>query len=212
LGDFMTVLSPQKLNQELPSRYHWTVEAFYRAISAGVFDEPKRIEVINGELLEKEKVNPPHATVTIRIMRHFRAAFEPEFCVREEKPIRIAFDGEPIPDVTVVSGNDEDYEAAHPRPEDVRLLVEVADSTEVFDTRNKARLYARAGITDYWVSLVRRQELWVFRNPLRNRYADPIRLHDGDSISPLFAPDVVFSVRDLIYRQPVSSPDSPNAQ
>lgn len=207
----MTVIAPTKYSQQ-PGRYHWTVEAFYRAIAAGVFDEPSRIEVIHGELLEKEKVNPPHATVTVRIMRRFRADFEPEFCVREEKPIRIAFDGEPVPDITVVNGSDEDYEAMHPRPEDVALLVEVADSTESYDTVDKALLYAQAGIADYWVSLVRRRELWVFRNPTPDGYADPIHLREGDTISPLFAPGIVLEVRDLIYRQPANNPANLNAQ
>jgi Uma2 family endonuclease len=207
----MTVLAPIK-NQEPPSRYHWTVEAFYRAIAAGVFDEPSRIEVIHGDLLEKEKVNPPHANVTEDVVRLFRQQFEPAFWVREEKPIRIAFDGEPIPDVTIIAGQRADYRQAHPTPENVMLLIEVADSTEDYDTEDKALLYAQAGITDYWVSLVRRRELWVFREPSPEGYADPIRLREGDMISPLFAPSIVFEVRDLIHRPPIETSDSLNTQ
>lgn len=206
----MTVIAPAKYPQQ-PGRYHWTVEAFYRAISAGVFDEPSRIEVIHGELLEKEKVNPPHANVTEDVVRLFRQEFEPAFWVREEKPIRIAFDGEPIPDITVIAGQRADYRQTHPAPENVMLLIEVADSTETYDTEDKALLYAQAGIADYWVSLVRRRELWVFRNPTPDGYADPIRLRDGDTISPLFAPDIVLTVSDLIYRPPAHTPDNLNA-
>ena len=86
----MTVLAKSYGQTGNPdSRYHWTVDAFYRAVSAGVFDEPKRLELVNGELWEKEPVNPPHASLTERIARIFRRVFEPEFVVREEKPFHL---------------------------------------------------------------------------------------------------------------------------
>jgi hypothetical protein len=38
-----------------------------------------------------------------------------------------------------------------PRPGDLRLAVEISDTTLGFDLTTKAELYARAGIVEYWV-------------------------------------------------------------
>ncbi|GAB4457555.1 MAG: Uma2 family endonuclease [Armatimonadaceae bacterium] len=191
-------------NELEPLRYRWTVDAFYRAVDAGVFEEPRRIEVIRGELWEKEPVNPPHALATERIARRFRQLFEPVCWVREEKPVRIAPDSEPIPDVTVVRGEAENYSEGHPTPADVLLLVEVANSTAAFDTGGKAQLYAEAGIREYWVWLIPRRELWVYRES-SNGYGAPIVLGENDTIAPLFAPGDQVTVREFVSgagRQP----------
>jgi len=194
---------PGRRTQAAPSnggRFHWTVDTFYRAIAAGVFDEPSRLELIHGDLLEKETVNPPHARVTERIARLFRVRFEPGFWVLEEKPLHLASDGEPIPDVQIVNGAPEQYEDHHPTGEDVRLVVEVTDTTVERDTVEKVFLYAQAGIADYWVSLINNRELLVYRNPTPDGYGEPQRLRHGDNVTPLFAPDVTLAVADLLPR------------
>lgn len=181
-------------------RYHWTVDTFYRAISVGVFGEPNRLELIRGDIWEKEKGNPPHARVTERIARLFRALLEPRFWVLEEKPLHLAFDGEPMPDIQVVVGSPEDYEDRHPTSDDVRLVVEVADASVERDTGEKALLHAQAGILDYWVPLINQRELLVYRDPTPDGYDAPQRLTEADFINPRAAPDVVIAVRDLLPR------------
>ncbi len=194
-------VAPNRQTSSNGGRFHWTVDTFYRAIDAGVFDEPSRLELIRGDLLEKETVNPPHARVTERIARLFRAQFEPRFWVLEEKPLHLASDGEPIPDVQIVNGAPEQYADHHPTSDDVRLVVEVTDTTVERDTVEKVLLYAQAGIADYWVSLLNSRELLVFRNPTPNGYdGEPQRLHDGDTVAPLFALDVTIAVADLLPR------------
>ena len=183
-----------------PGRYHWTVDTFYRAINAGVFEEPERLELVRGQIWEKENVKPPHARVTERISRLLRASFEPTFWVLEEKPLRLMSDGEPTPDVQVVTGSPDEYEDRHPTSADVRLVVEVADASADRDTGEKALLYAEAGIPEYWVSLIINGELLVYRNPGSDGYSAPQRLRAGDSVAPLFAPDVAIRVADLLPR------------
>lgn len=186
--------------QQAPGRYHWTVDSFYRAVDAGVFDEPNRLELINGDIRTKEQVNPPHAILTEEIARLFRQLFEPTFRVREEKPIHIANDGEPVPDVAVVAEKLGGYRKQHPTPEETLLVVEVAYSSEDYDKGDKARLYAAGGVKEYWLSLIKRRQLLVYRNPVAGRYGEPVTLTEQDSISALGAPDVAISVGDLIWR------------
>jgi Uma2 family endonuclease len=181
-------------------RYHWTVDTFYRAIAAGVFDEPSRLELVKGEIWDRDVMNPPHATVTARIAQRFRALFEPRLFVREEKPLYLDFDGQPVPDVLVVNGGLDDYAQRHPGPDDVCLVVEVTDTTVERDTVEKALLYAQAGIADYWVALLNDRELLVYRNPTQDGYSEPQRLRNGDVVAPLFAPNETIAVADLLPR------------
>lgn len=185
-----------------PGRFHWTVDVFYRAIDAGVFDEPKRMELVKGELWTKEIVNPPHAITTRRIARLLRGIFEPDFFVSEEKPVHLSTDGEPIPDASVARGNEAVYAARHPTNAETILVVEVADTTVARDTGEKALLYAQAGIPEYWVSLINERDLFVYRNPTESGYDEPLRLTENDTVHPLARPDVEIAVRELLALVP----------
>lgn len=196
----IATLEQPATEQQAPERYHWTVDSFYRAINAGVFDEPKRMELVHGDLWEKEKMNPPHASVTHRIARLLRKLFDENYVVREEKPVRLATDGEPMPDLCVARGDQDAFDERHPTQDDILLLIEVADATEDKDSGEKADLYAQAGITDYWVVKIRSKVVEVYRNPKMGKYPDPKTLRAGDAVSPLFAPGVSLPVSDLLPR------------
>lgn len=80
-------------------------------------------------------------------------------CVRSEDPIDVAPEdnptSEPEPDLIVTYQSRRELRDANPKPEDLRLVVEVSDSTYEFDRTIKAALYARAGIREYWAVDVR---------------------------------------------------------
>jgi Uma2 family endonuclease len=83
----------------------------------------------------------------------------------------------------------ENYSTSHPEPEDVLLLIEVAESSLTYDTGEKARLYAEAGIADYWVVDLAEDGVEVFRDPQPSGYRSR-RTHRGDEeIRPLAFPD-----------------------
>jgi Uma2 family endonuclease len=88
------------------------------------------------------------------------------------------------------------YESANPGPSDVRLLVEISDTTLAFDLGTKARLYARAGIREYWVVDIAGQRIVVHRSPRAGVYEDVIACGAGENIEPLFAPGMGFRVDD----------------
>jgi Uma2 family endonuclease len=64
------------------------------------------------------------------------------------------------------------YRSAHPRPEDVFLLIEVADSSLAFDRKVKTPLYAQAGIPEYWIVNLNDRQIEIFRSPAEGEYQE----------------------------------------
>ncbi len=195
----ITASPPLASAEPRPEDRFWTVEEFYRAASAGAFSNPGRLEIIHGRITEKMPEGGRHTGLRRRIARRLKTALEPRSFVCEECPLRIAFDGEPIPDVMFT--RQEDYGDSHPTPADVVLLIEVADSSVENDLGEKALLYAQADITDYWVVLAEMQAIVVHRQPSPEGYQDVARLTETETLSPLALPSVAWTVSVLLGRE-----------
>jgi len=71
--------------------------------------------------------------------------------VSVQNPVALADDSEPQPDLAVVRRRAVPYKEAEIVTDDVLLLVEVAESSLACDRSTKLRLYAEAGVAEYWV-------------------------------------------------------------
>ncbi len=178
--------------------YRWTTDRFYRAANAGVFDDPSRLELIYGKIIEKMPQSSLHRAVRLRISRLLRPMFAPSLTVADECPIHISFDGEPVPDIVVLRGAVAEDPVRHPAPEDAALLIEIAVSSAGYDTGGKTLLYAQAGIADYWVVLPDRGQVVVHREPSEAGYVFVQALTLEDTVAPLAAPEAVLPVRELL--------------
>lgn len=128
----------------------FSVDDVERMVEAGILGEDERVELIEGELIVMAPQAPEHADITTRLHDRLRQAFGAGFVVREAKPLVIATDGLPEPDLAVVAGSYADFARRHPRGDEAVLVVEVAVSSLLVD-RAKAATYARAGVPRYWL-------------------------------------------------------------
>lgn len=181
--------------------YHWTVERFYRAADASVFDDPSRLELIQGRIMEKMPQDPIHRAVRVRLGRQFRAAFASRLVVMEECPVHLAYDTELIADVVAAHGKETDFDARHPVGEDIAVLVEVANTTTASDLGEKAMQYAQSEVNDYWVVLVKESAVVVHRQPSPAGYQDVTRLAGTDALSVLASPETVWTVDALLGKE-----------
>jgi Uma2 family endonuclease len=166
-------------------------------IRAGIFGPEERLELVEGEIVEMSPQDPPHSVGVQLVGEELRREFPAGFHVRAQLPMALSDDSEPEPDLAVVRGDIRDYVAEHPAT--AVLVVEVAYSTLVFDRRRKARIYARAGIPDYWIVNVPRRVLEVYREPRPDgTYAQVRRFGESDSVSPLAQPDAQIRVSALL--------------
>ncbi|MBV9126024.1 MAG: Uma2 family endonuclease [Planctomycetes bacterium] len=130
--------------------YQFTVEQYQQMIEAGIFTANDRVELLEGWIIHKMTQNPPHAVAVDYAQEILRAMLPAAWKVREQKPIQTS-DSQPEPDLAIVQGPAGRYEARHPKPSEIVLLIEVADTTLLDDRNWKGRLYARARIPVYWI-------------------------------------------------------------
>lgn len=178
----MSLLAPSRPNRiNGPGPYNWTREEFHRLGDFGWF-EGRRAMLIHGNLIEEGPMNPPHASGVRRVAKQLEQLFGSNFAVSVQLPVNLDADTDPHPDVCVARGSIDTYDTRHPEPQDIVLVVEVADTSLKFDLTTKATLYAEAGIPEYWVLDVIQQQLHVLRDPVNGVYTNVQVLNDSDHV------------------------------
>lgn len=163
-------------------RHLWTVADFYRMGEVGLFAPDERIELIEGELIDMPPIGSRHANQVDILARLLMRALPDSARMRVQNPVRLSDVSEPQPDIVVA--RDRDYSSGHPRPEDILLLIEVADTTLEFDRKVKLPLYARHGIAEVWVLDVQKAELAIWSEPSAGEYVRHTTPRPDQSVSP----------------------------
>jgi Uma2 family endonuclease len=182
----------------LRPRRRFNVEDYYRMAEAGILGEDDRVELIEGEIVEMPPIGSPHGGGVKALNRLFSRLVGDRAIVSVQDPVRLSEISEPVPDVCLLRPRQDLYRDSHPRPADVLLLVEVADTTAAFDRRVKLPLYARAGIAEYWIVDLEAGIVEVFRGPGPEGYAERAEFRPGDSVAPAAFPDAVLSLGDIL--------------
>ncbi len=177
----------------------WTRDEVRVLEGTGLFDG-LHYELIDGELIDKMGKLRPHVRGLRKTAETLEAVFGREF-VDWQAPIDIAEAdnprNEPEPDVVVLRRPSGEFDD-NPRPADIALVVEVADSTLRHDRTTKAGLYARAGIPEYWVLDLKGRRLLVFRDPDAGAYRVRLQFDEAASVGPLDRQDQAVAVADLL--------------
>jgi Uma2 family endonuclease len=174
----------------------WTIEDYHRMITVGLL-EGRSVELLNGEIFEMAPEGEPHAYSSDEAGEYLTYLLGDRAKVRQDKPITIPpSNSEPEPDIAVVQRLGKNYRQHHPYPDNVFWLIEYSDSSLSKDVEVKSKIYAAAGIQEYWVIDLRSMQLIVFRTPTNEGYQAQETLSQG-TIYPLSFPDVAISVDRL---------------
>ena len=181
-----------------PPRKLWTRQEYDRLSSSGLLD-CQRLELIEGELIDKMRKKRAQVNSLTLLLAWFVDVFGVRR-VNPAAPIDVAPEdnpsNEPEPDLIVLKRDFSHFTSENPRPRDLQLVVEVADSTLGFDLTTKAVLYARAGIVEYWVLDIAGRRMIVHRDPRAGRYASVTPYGSEERVSPLAAPESSFRIED----------------
>jgi len=179
-------------------RRRFTVDEYHRMLETGILREGERIELIRGELVQKMTIGPRHLGCVTFLNQRLVLRLVDRTLLSPGGPIVILPDSEPEPDLTLLKPRVDFYRRAHPRPEDVLLVIEVADSSRRFDRNVKRPLYAEAGIAEYWIVDLVDELVEVHRQPEGGAYRHVERIGRGGSVSPQAFPDVVLAVDEIL--------------
>ncbi|MGQ0763680.1 MAG: Uma2 family endonuclease [Acidobacteriota bacterium] len=182
----------------LANHHNFTVSEYERMGEHGIFPPDARVELIAGEIIEMSPIGSRHAACVDLITEVFNEQLRGRAIVRIQNPVVLDDFSEPQPDITVLRYRDDYYRAAHPRPGDILLVVEVAETTLQFDRRVKIPLYARAGIPEALLFNLPDDRLEYFSRPEMGEYQVNQILSRGEKFESMSAPGLTLDVEMIL--------------
>jgi Uma2 family endonuclease len=163
----------------------FSVARYQQMIEAGILTAEDKVELLENYVVLKMPRNPLHDSIVQQLNRPLLLALPAGWDVRIQSAITLA-DSQPEPDFAIIRGTAANYRTHHPGPADIGLLIEVADSSLLRDQRDKARIYARAGIACYWIVNLVDRRIEVHTQP------------SGSTASPAYQSLQIYQVGDVV--------------
>ena len=182
------------------ARRLFTVDEYYQMAAAGILHEDDRVELLAGEIIRMAPSGSCHAGCVDRLNRWCALHVARQAIVRIQNPIRLNNRSELQPDMSLLTLRPDFYTTSHPGPQDVLLVVEVADTSVGFDRSSKMPLYGRAGIREAWLVDLTQEHIEVYRHPVVSRrgYRNVQRYTRGMPLSLLAFPALRLTVEDIL--------------
>jgi Uma2 family endonuclease len=170
---------------------------YHRMGEVGILKRDDHVELIRGEIVEMSPMGPRHYAFVNNLTRLLIVRLTDRAIVAVQGPIVVAEDSEPEPDIAVIRHRTVPYKEREAFREDALLLIEVAESSLAYDRSTKLRLYAEAGIPEYWVVDCLAESVDIYRAPDFGVYRDVSRVEGAASVSPQAFPDVVLPLAKI---------------
>ena len=165
---------------------------------AGVLMEDDRVELIEGEIVEMAPIGSRHAACVKRLIRLLSQQIGQHAVLGAQDPIQLGERSEPQPDMALLRPRDDFYSAGHPGPDDIFLLIEVADTSLDYDREVKASLYARYGVAEVWVVDLTAERIEVYRSPGSEGYRQSRIVSGDERLAPEALPQLALSARQIL--------------
>lgn len=192
------VIGEQTMAVELKRR-RFTLDEYHRMGETGILRPDDRVELIQGEIIEMSPIGSLHAATVARIHHLFSTRLGSRAVVWVQNPLLLTrHQSEPEPDIMLLAPRADFYAAGLPEPSSVRLLVEVADSSLLYDRRTKFPLYARAGVAEGWLVNIDAARVEIHHGRSRGRYRVVRVPGPSEIFSPAAFPDLKITLRDLL--------------
>jgi Uma2 family endonuclease len=178
-------------------RRHFTSQEFRDMIGASLFQQGDRLELVDGEIVEMAPIGNRHATCVRKLIEAFQKVGK-RALVDVQNPLGISEENDFYPDVVLLKPRADKYASGIPKASDALLVVEVADTTLLFDRSIKKPRYAAAGAPELWIVDLEGSRVWVHRKPLEGDYGEVFEARAGDVLTPPGMPDVEIQVSEIV--------------
>lgn len=180
------------------ARRLFTREEYHRMGEVGILKPTDRVELIGGEIIEMSPIGRRHYAFVNNLAQLLITRLGDRAIVAVQGPIVLSEDTEPEPDLAVIRRRTPPYKEREAHAEDAFLLIEAAESSLAYDRSTKLRLYAAAGIPEYWVVDCVAESVEVHRAPHADGYRDVARVVEPTgTIAPQTFPDVVLTLTEI---------------
>jgi Uma2 family endonuclease len=163
----------------LADAYRFSLADVRAMYDAGILGPQDRVELVHGMVVAMSAPDPRHAAVLEWLAAQMAPAARGRFGIRVRDTFLTADGGYLLPDLIVIEPIPRDR-----LPETALLVVEIARGTLARDA-GKAATYAAAGVPEYWIVDLDRDEVLVRREPGPTAYASIERFVPGDVVRPL---------------------------
>jgi len=186
IGDVETELELE------PQIWLWSIADYHQMIESGTLDQDDRVELLEGKIVCMSPQRPFHVASGQRSSRLLFKLLGDRAEIRIQLPVILGDDSEP--DVAVVRFDNNEYSFRQPESADIYLLIEVADSIIAKDRSQKARIYAKNQVLEYWILDVQQRQVYVFHQPDEGIYREQIVLNSSDRLAMQSFPDVAIAL------------------
>lgn len=180
-----------------PKRIQITVDRYQKMGTSGVLTSDDHAELIEGDIVRKSPISPRHASLISQLSKQLILAIPESASVRVGNPLDLGKSSELVPDLMILKSKPDDYMQAHPRAEDLLLLVEVADASLDFDLGLNRDIYAKYDVCEYWIVDAIHERVLRHRQPVHGAFQQTDEHGMGDTISPQAFPAIQVPVREL---------------
>jgi Uma2 family endonuclease len=179
-------------------RRWFSVEEYDRMIKSGILTADERVELIEGEIVKMSPIGELHAACVKRLNAFFNRLVGRDVIIGVQDPVHLNDFSRPQPDVALLKPRDDFYAQAHPTPDDILLIVEVADTTAASDRAVKVPLYARTGIPVVWLVDLQRDLIEIYARPVNGAYQEAREARRGDTLTLESLPVLKFNVDEIL--------------
>jgi Uma2 family endonuclease len=180
-----------------PTRTRISTDRYEMMIATGVLTKYDHIELVEGDMLDMAPIGDQHTAITSRLHEFFVFALARSATVVSGGAIKLGDFSEPQPDLMLLKRRADFYSGKRPEAPDVLLLIEVSDSSLAFDLGVKLNLYARYGVSEYWVVDVEGRRVVCHREPTPKGYARNTEHATGDVLTPQAFPHLKVAVDEI---------------
>ncbi len=179
------------------TRRRFTRAEYQRMAEVGILRKYDRVELIRGEIVEMSPIGRRHKAFVGNLAQLLIVRLAGRAIVSVQSSIVLADDTEPQPDISVLRRGPVPFKERDAWAKDVLLLIEVADSSLAYDRSTKLRLYAEAGIPEYWVVDCAAEAIEVHRRPGPEGYRDVSRVAGTATLTLQAFPDVELTTTEI---------------
>ena len=168
-----------------PKNRLWTTTEYHRMVESGLLNEKSKVELLNGQIIEMSPIGTFHASCVKCISKLIRLLVGDQGIIGVQDPVMLNEYNEPEPDISILKYKKNFYADAHPGPDDILLVIEVADSSLSFDQEFKFPIYAEAGVNECWLVNIKEKQVERFSSPSTVGYQQREVYTQKDSIALL---------------------------